>query len=260
MNLQISRWPGFIAVAAIFIGAPWAPGQDKVVPAANLERSELDQPLALLQEAKRNYAVVKDYTCHLVSQERVRGKLEDKNIIDFRLKTEPFSVSMRWLAPKSAVGQEVVFVAGKNNNKMRVKSNKLGTKIIGFISIDPNDPRVLEHSRHTIVEAGIGNMIEQNLRHWEIARKAGKTKVEMSEATYNGRKCICIEVTAKEQGPQNYCYRSVIYLEEKSKLPMRLENYDWPRQGGERGGDLIKSFSYIDLRFNVGLKDEEFNK
>jgi hypothetical protein len=269
MTPLVSRWSSWLAVAALsYFVAAWcghAPaqgqGKDKVVPATNFERSELDAPLALLHEARRNYTAVKDYTCHLVSQERVRGKLEEKSIIEFKMKTDPFSVYMRWLAPKNSVGQEVAFVAGKNNNKMRVKSNTIGKgKLLGWMSIDTNDPRVLEHSRHTIVEAGIGNMIEQYIRHWELARQVGKSKVQMSEATYNGRKCVSIEVTATEKTPQHYCYRSVLYLEEKSKLPIRLENYDWPREGGERGGDLLEMFSYIDLRFNVGLGNEEFNK
>jgi hypothetical protein len=214
-------------------------GKGKVIPAANTERAALDEALAHLHEARRNFTAVKDYACTLVSQERVRGKLEEQNVMQFKMKTEPFSVHMRWLAPKKSAGQEVAFILGKNNNKMRVKSNVIGGKLIGFISIDPNDPRVLQHSNHNILEAGIGNMIEQNIRHWDLARRVGKSKAALSETKFNGRDCIRIEVTAKERTPQCYCYRSVIFLEKNSKFPIRLENYDWPREGGARGGDLI---------------------
>ena len=51
-----------------------------------------------------------------------------------------FSVHMRWAAPEKSKGQEVVFVLGKNNNKMRVKSTLLGGPGLWF-SIDPNDKR-----------------------------------------------------------------------------------------------------------------------
>ena len=46
----------------------------------------------------------------------------------------------------------------------------------------------------------------------------------------------------------------------ESKLPIRLENYDWPVQGGTEGGELLETFSYVNLRFNVGLKDADFVK
>ena len=52
----------------------------------------------------------------------------------------------------------------------------------------------------------------------------------------------------------------MIYLEKESKLPIRLENYDWPRQGGPAGGELLEMFSYINIAWNTGLKDADFNK
>ena len=52
----------------------------------------------------------------------------------------------------------------------------------------------------------------------------------------------------------------VIYLEKQSKLPIRLENYDWPTTNGPSGGELLELFSYHNLSWNTGLRDEEFNK
>lgn len=238
-------------------------GQEKgtVVP-ARAELSQLDQPLAWLHEAKRNYGAVKDYSCVLVSQERVGGKLEEQNIIQLKMKTEPFSVHMRWLAPKKQQGQEVVFVKGKNSGKMRVKSSILGltNSALLFMSIDPNDPRVLQHSRHTILEAGLGNMIDQNLMHWETSRKIANSKVDITQSRYNNRACIRIEVTAIRLDPSAYCHRSVIFLEKDSKIPIRLENYDRPRDGSQPGGDLLEEFSYVNLQFNVGLTEKDFDR
>jgi len=252
------RQIGWSIALATFTSMAHAQGQ--VVP-AKVEISPLDQPIALLQEAKRNYSAVKDYTCTLVSQERVRGKLEEQSIMQFKMKTVPFSVYMKWLAPRESVNQEVAFVLGKNNNKMRVRSVRLGEgKLLGFMSIDPNDPRVLERSRHNILEAGIGKMIDQNIAHWEKTRKIGQSKVDISEAKYNERDCICINITSMQRDANSYCYRTVIYLEKASKLPLRLENYDWPQTGGNPSGELMEMFSYVNLRFNVGLTNEDFAK
>jgi Protein of unknown function (DUF1571) len=227
--------------------------------AASAEQMSFDQPLAWMQEAKSNYAAVKDYTCMLVSQERIDGKLGDENIMQMKVKVQPFSVYLKWLGPAKDVGREVAYVQGKNNNKMRVKSKETG--ILGFISIDPTDPRVLKTSRHTIRDAGIGHMIDETIKAWEIDRASGKAKVLPAlQAEYNKRECLKIEVVHLEKNAQTPCYRTVIYLEKVSKLPIRLENYDWPRQGGPADGEKLEVFSYPNLQFNVGLTDAEFNK
>jgi hypothetical protein len=252
-----------LVAIALFAGATqWqspAQGQGKVIPAA-AKQSELDQPISWLLEAKRNYTAVKDYTCTLVSKENVGGKLQEQNVIQMKMKTEPFSIYMRWLAPESSQNQEVAFVLGKNNNKMRVKSNKL-KGVLGFMSIDVNDKRVMEHSRHTILEAGIGNMIEQHINQWQTDRAIGKTIVTPPvEHVYAGRKCYKIELTRPTKQAEFYCHRTVIYLEKESKMPIRLENYNWPVPGGPAGGELLEMFGYVNLQFNTGLKDADFVK
>src|SRR5687768_4984827 len=58
-------------------------GKDGVVP-AKAELSPLDQPLAWLRDAKQNYGLVKDYSCTLVSQERVKGTLQEEAYIELK--------------------------------------------------------------------------------------------------------------------------------------------------------------------------------
>ncbi len=119
---------------------------------------------------------------------------------------------------------------------MRVHSHTLGNGLLaGWISIEPNDPRVLEHSRHNIYEAGLGNLIDQTIKHWEMENKLGKTQVKMAEYTCNNRRSIRIETTRSERLQNFYCYRSVLYVDAETKMPLRTENYDWPR-GWARGG------------------------
>lgn len=234
---------------------PPAPGQP---PAAGIPQGHpLDQPLEWLYEARKVHAGIRDYTCTLVKQERINGKLQEQNIIMLKFRPNPFSVNMRWLAPRETVGQEVSFIYGRNGNKMRVSFPKGLKKMVGFVSVDPNDQRVLQHSRHTIYEAGIGTMIEQTIKSMEGERRTNRTQVRVAEYTYNNRRCYRIETTRPEREPQS-CYRSVLYIDKESKLPIRAENYDWPLQGGRAEGELLEVFSFVDLRFNVGLTDADF--
>ncbi len=234
-----------------------------VQPAAAAQpapQSPLDVPLQLVAQARQVYRQVQTYTCTLVSQERVKGRLEPENVVALSMRTQPFSVYMRWLAPKEAAGREVAYVAGRNQGNMRVHDNKGLGKAFGFVNIAPNDPRVLEHSRHTIVEAGLGNLIEQFGRTWEAERRLGKTRVQMAEYEYDRKRCIRVETVQTERNPQLYCYRSVVYFDKQTRLPIRVECYDWPRQGGPPGGDLLETFSYASLQLNVPLNDAIFNR
>jgi hypothetical protein len=254
-------WVGMALLVTVALMKPFAAGQGTVpIIPARVEVSQLDQPIAWLHEAKRNYTAVKDYSCFLMTQENVKGKLLKKNVIQFKMRTEPFSVYMNWRDPEEFKGREVVFVAGKNNNKMKVKDKSFGSNLLGWLSIDVNDPRVLQNSRHTVTEAGIGHMIDQNLKYWEIARRMGKTTAKVEGYTCNGRECLRVEVKSLERSSDSYCHRTVIFLEKESKIPIRLENFDWPRNGGTPGGDLLEMFSYTNLQFNVGLRDADFDK
>ncbi|MBX9680769.1 MAG: DUF1571 domain-containing protein [Gemmataceae bacterium] len=243
---------------ACLVSVRLASGAIAQPPAAAPEQT-LEQAIAFMQEARRNFSVVKDYSCTLVSRENVAGKLQDENIIQAKFRVQPNSVAMRWLAPAKSAGQEVVWIQGQNNNKMKVHSRGL-LKVAGWVSIDPRDPRATEHSRHTITEAGLGNTIDESLRQWDRERQTGKTQVRIAEYTFDSRRCWRMELIRTEQRPEFYAYRTVVYLDKESKLPIRNENYFFPRQGGPAEGELMESFSYIGLRFNTGLADRDFEK
>jgi hypothetical protein len=243
-------------------GAPGAPGYaparpQVTAPVASVMASPMDEPLRLMAEARQTFQKVQDYTCTMIKQERVNGQLQPENVIAVKFRNQPFSVYMRWSAPRESVGQEVCFVHGRNNNMMRVHASGI-LGVAGFVSIDPRDPKVMQNSRHTIYEAGLGNLIDRISRAWEAEKQLGKTQTRIAEYEYAKRRVFRVETYYTERVAQAYCWRSVVFFDKETKLPIRTENYDWPRQGVP-GGDLLETFSYIDLRFNIGLTDAAFN-
>src|SRR5438067_11406711 len=105
---------------------------------AGMPANSMDVPLQVINEAARSVQAVRDYSCLFVKQEQIKGQLQPENLIAMRVRNHPFSVYLKWLAPKTSAGQEVCYVAGKNNGQMRVHSpGVLG--IVGFQSIDPGD-------------------------------------------------------------------------------------------------------------------------
>jgi len=220
----------------------------------------LDEPLQLIARARQVFSGVRDYTCTLIKQERISEQLTPVHVITMMVRNEPFSVYLKWHQPKAQVGQEACYVAGRNGGQMRAKSpGLLGT--VGFVSVDPADPRARKTSNHLITEAGIANLLSRFEGRWKKEYGLNKTQVRIGEYEYNQRRCTRVETIHPENIPGAFhCYRSVLYFDKQLQIPIRVECYNWPHQGGPPGGDLLEVYSYTNLRLNVGLPDSVFNK
>jgi hypothetical protein len=219
----------------------------------------LDQAGALLAQSQRSFEGVEDYTCTLVKHERVRGTLQPENVMTFAVRNRPFSVYLRWHSPKSVAGQEVCFVAGRNKGMMRVHPVGLAG-VVGFVSVDPGDPCAHKDNRHPVTEAGLGNLLDSVARQWDLERRWNATEVRITDGEFNHRPCTWIEtVHPNPRAGTFYGYRCILGLDKATHLPVASAAYDWPRAGGDPGGELLESYSYLDLRCNVGLGEQLFN-
>jgi hypothetical protein len=217
----------------------------------------LDEPLRLLARARRAYGEVRDYSCLFVKRERLGDKLGSDQVMSMQVRAEPFSVHLKWQEPRNLVGQEVCYVVNKHNGKMRGKpAGPLGA--MGFHTLDPDDARARAASRHSITEAGVGNLLCRFTREWEESRHLPGTQVRLADYEYNHRHCTRVEVSQPEKKPPFTAFRTVMYFDQESHLPIRLEVYDWPQ---EPGGDpeILEIYSYVNLVLNPGLDDTAFN-
>src|SRR5262249_42681867 len=90
-------------------------------PAPQAQASPMDAPVGLIHEAEKAYENVRDYTCLCIKRERINGVLPPADtVMEMKVRTQPFSVYLRWLQPRNEAGQEVCYVAGRNNGMMRV--------------------------------------------------------------------------------------------------------------------------------------------
>jgi hypothetical protein len=262
---------GILGVFLVGAGQPTASAPPAAPPSsprpmgetagAETPASPLDQPLRLIHEAQQAYQNVNDYVCLLIKRERVNGALSPEHVVEMKVRAQPFSVNLRWLQPRSEAGQEVCYVAGRNDGKMRVHPKGVLGSAVGFVSLDVNDPRVRQSSRRSITEAGIGNMIDRFAKAWEKERSLNlPIKVQIAEYEYNRRRCVRLELInpTNAEGHFQY-YRDVLYFDKETHLPIRVEFYDWPRQQGDPG-QLLEMYSFANMRLNVGLRDDVFNR
>jgi hypothetical protein len=126
MVCHAARAPKIVGICGLLFGVAlltWtAPAPAQAPAATGSTQHPLDQPLAWLNEAKRNHAAIRDYTCTMVSRENIRGVLHEESVVSFKMRTQPFSVSMRWLAPREQRNQEVCFVLGRPARFARLRA------------------------------------------------------------------------------------------------------------------------------------------
>jgi outer membrane lipoprotein-sorting protein len=209
-----------------------------------------------LTEASTAFEKVTDYTCTVIKQERIGGRLLPEQTASMSVMEKPFSVLLKFTAPKDLHGQEVCYVSGKHNNQMRVKGSGL-KGAIGFVSLNVNDSRVMAQSRHTITEAGLGNLIQTTGKSIADESKEHLT-VELTSVEFKERKCQRYEVRFSEKSKSPFA-KSVIYFDDETKLPIKFDAYDFPRDG-ETLGELLESYTFLNLKLNVGLTVEQFRK
>ena len=242
---------------------PVAPTE--VVPAS--ARIEIVEPTVKGEEAwakafadaKATYAKTRDYSGYMVRQERVGGKLTAEQTAEIRVRVEPFCFYTLTLAPKSLFNQELAYMTGKKEDKVRVKASGVAGAG-GFVTVAADDAKANADSKYTISHTGIGAI----LKRVESALDAEKTaknspQVVASEYKFNDRPCTKYEIFCERAHAKRFATRMVVYIDNEYKLPVRFEAYDAPKSG-EKTGEMMECVSFVKLVLNAGLGDTVFDK
>jgi hypothetical protein len=99
---------------------------------------------------------MKGYECTFSKKEVVGNELISQTM-KMKVRHEPFSVYMYFMEPSE--GREVIFVDGKNDNKLQVHETGLAA-LIGTLTLSPEDSRVMAENRYPITKAGLKKMLE----------------------------------------------------------------------------------------------------
>ena len=229
-----------------------------------------DMPRLLIQmlgEGLRKTKRVDDYTATFYRMERVNDKIGDEERILLKFRERPFSVYMKWLSGDKK-GREVVYIAGTNDNKMRLRLGPRELIVLPFrtVSLDPNHPTVLKHARHPITNAGFRNGLKAIKDICELALRQGDLgdgsvvskgtrpfkDAPNDSGNRNVRETYVIERTLPQKD-EYYCKRLVIYLDTKTYFPIRIVTYGFDEE-------LLERYTYRDIRVNQGLTDADFDE
>jgi hypothetical protein len=254
MSQKISR-RGFSAVLS-FAGACYAADQ---VATADERTSSAEHPLMpALRHAKaclEKAQAMSGYECTFSKKEVVGNELISQTM-KMKVRHEPFSVYMFFLEPSK--GREVIFVEGKNDNKLQVHETGLAA-LIGTLSLAPEDSRVMAENRYPITRAGLKKMLESIVQQWEEETKYGETEVKyFQDAKVGDYKCRVIESSHPQPRKQFRFHMTRLWIDEKSGLAVRVQQFGFPKQKDAKP-PMLEDYAFTAIKPEVRLSDRDFD-
>ncbi|WP_406701193.1 DUF1571 domain-containing protein [Singulisphaera sp. Ch08] len=247
------------------VGRVQVPGSDlKPGSVATLTHSAAEassDPIAMAKQAiadcQDRFSKIQDYTCTFHKRERIDGRLTQPYIMSMKSRTNPHSIYFKFQRPK--IGREAIYVAGRHGGKIVVHDVGWGKLIAGTMHLDPKGGMAMEENRHPVTEAGIGSLIASVARHWSIELTPGESRVTIHKNLRVGNHaCTMIESVHPKKHPSYLFHMVKLYIDHEHGLPIRFEAYDWPTRPGA-SPELIEEYSYLNLRVNTGLRDQDFD-
>jgi hypothetical protein len=211
--------------------------------------------------AAERYAGIDSYIARLRRREQVNGKDKPEETLLFKFRKQPFSVYFKWLGPE-AVGREVTYVKGQYEGKLHtlLAAGDMPLAPAGKrIALAPDNVLVRGSSRHSITEAGMGNLID---RFGDLINAQEHGDRRFGTATFIGQRTRPEFATPQEEVEQTipagsdpaleHGGRRFWFFDSVSGLPQLLITLDGR-------GHEVEYYCYDRVQYPVKLDNDDFN-
>ncbi|HZZ29634.1 MAG TPA: DUF1571 domain-containing protein [Pirellulales bacterium] len=220
----------------------------------------LDAALDLAKQVLENIDHnVHDYTATVIMQSRFAGQLKPQEICNVKIRSQPFSIYMDFLAPESLKGQEAMYVEGVHDNQLVGHAGSGLRTLAGSVWLDPKSAIAMLGQRYPITELGIANLTKRLIEVGEHDRKYAECYVWRNDrAKVGDRSCILVTVMHPIRRPGFIFHIARIFIDKELTVPLHYEAYDWPAHEGDPPL-LLERYTYVNLKLNPGLTDADFD-
>lgn len=214
----------------------------------------LSPAIELAKSSRDEAAKLKDYRTLFIKRERIKGQVL-RQTLDMKFRTEPKSVYLRFQDPHP--GREVIYVDGLNRGNLLVHEEGIKS-LAGTLSLSPTHDDAMKESRYPITMSGMVTMVETILKQWEQETKFGEIDVQFAPSVKVGDyDCKTITSTHPALRPHFRFHKTVLYIDNKTNLPVRVEQYGFPQAGQQP--PLVEEYTFAKLQTNVGFTNNDFD-
>jgi hypothetical protein len=192
--------------------------------------------------------------------EYMYAKVRNRKAQNGRIVT-PFSVYMYFLKPTDVKGREVIYVEGRNDNKLVAHEGGMKGRLLPTVWLRPTGVLAMRNQRYPITELGIENLVAKLIERGEQERAAGNEDCQVTfheNAKINGRVCTLLQIKHPEPSPDLEFHLAQIFIDDELQVPVRYAAYDFPLTPGGKPA-VLEEYTYLDIKLNVGLTDEDFS-
>lgn len=239
----------------------------RTTPAA--PRRPLDRALDIARASlKLSRTRINDYTALLVKRERIGDTLGAHEYIEAKIRNrkisggrivQPLSVYLGFRKPSSVEGREVIYVEGRNDDKLIAHEGGLKGKFLPTVTIPTDGMLAMRGQRYPMTDIGIENLIVKLIERGQRARKLPDVRCEFRKnARVQDRTCTVLQVIQPSRSPDAEFHQAQVFIDDQYQIPIRYIAYDWPTQQGQPL-PVIEEYNYLNLKLNVGLTDADFD-
>jgi len=253
-------------IPGVLLPGPTDAGSSLPSDAASAANHPLDKAITLATEGlAKMRASISDYSAILVKRERVNGVVSPPSYMRVKVRcprqTEagdcPFSVYMKFLKPRKSAGREVIWVEGRDDNKLCV--HETGLMGMKRFYLDPDGWLAMQSNRYPVYEVGIENLMVKLIERAQRDKDAGMCQVQYRDGVeFMKRKCSLIELKHDERRPPYDFHKAQVFIDDELNLPIRFVSYDWPAGPGAEP-QLIEEYTYAKIAINQGFTDLDFS-
>lgn len=220
--------------------------------------------VAMLQDSLNRLEQINGYTAKFEKQERIDGKLSDRQVLAAKIRHQPFSVYFNYEV--GSVGQEVLFPISGKDSRMLVKSARLGGRLPAM-KLDPNSTLAMSESRYPVTMAGIKELTKMTLeiRQQDMKKREGAVEVELrDDVQFDSRPVYAYTIDYASAKISPTYRRCVLYIDKQLMLPVYVRNWTWSsssdktESGTFDDSTLIEYYAYRKINADAPLKQIDF--
>ena len=208
-------------------------------------------------------ANVQDYQAILYKQERIDGELQETEKALVKVRHQPFSVHLYFLAPNK--GRECLYVEGPSgtNGKLHARDSGFRRKL-GVFELDPEGRLAMAGQKYPITKIGVRNLATELVAVATNDVNFGECDVTTSQTVIGPqggekRPVTLIEVTHPTPRKNFRFYKAQVYIDNELRIPIRYASYLWPQNANEQP-PLEEAYTYLNLKVNNGFTDRDFSR
>ncbi|MFA5810480.1 MAG: DUF1571 domain-containing protein, partial [Thermoleophilia bacterium] len=175
--------------------------------------------------------------------------------LSIKIRHHPFSVYAFFQTPASVKGQEVIYIAGRNEGNMWAHKARMAVTM----SLHPEGLVAMSGRNSPLTEIGLVNLVRRLVEVGQQDVNYDGCEVKyFTQAKVSQRPCTVIQVVHPAPRDVFRFHLARVFVDDELKVPIRYEAYDWPRESGGQP-ELIEEYTYLDLKLNNGFTDEDFS-